>query len=79
MQGNTELRGSNISLRSKAPDGFENWIYKLYAEDDIDWSRHLPITALTRGEHDRMLELGFNFSLAWGPRVRITPSQCSPA
>lgn len=75
-QANLEHRESNASLLSKAPGGFDNGIYKLYAEDNIDWSRHLPITAITKGEHDRLLELGFNFTLAWGPRVRADYFPC---
>ncbi|KAA1477277.1 hypothetical protein DENSPDRAFT_808440 [Dentipellis sp. KUC8613] len=39
-------------------------------QSDIDWSRHLPSdVALTRPEHDRILDLCFRFFTSWCLRV----------
>jgi hypothetical protein len=55
------------SSQSATPDGS----YVLYAEDDIEWDRHLPRTVLTRSEHDRLLDILFKYVLTWC--VRLLP------
>lgn len=60
--------------RFQAQDELKSGIYTLHADDNIDWSRHLPVTVLTRSEHDRLLDIMFKFTLGWGMRVCVASS-----